>query len=661
MNNNVIKHASLNWNEQGTPVSQIFDDVYFSSQNGLEETRYVFLAGNQLPARFLNHPRDLFVVAETGFGTGLNFLALWQAFDLCHQQHPFNTVNRLHFISCEKFPVTTREMALAHAHWPELAHLSRELLRAWPLVLPGCQRLLLNNGRVILDLWFGDVSELADACNNTLQHQVDAWFLDGFAPAKNPEMWSSSLFSSMAKSCRRGATLATFTSAGIVRRGLQQAGFSMQKRKGFSHKREMLTGELAQSSFLWQPDLSCPSATAEIAIIGGGIAGALLALALQRRYRQITIYSDASAPAQGASGNRQGVLYPLLNAQNAGLRHFFPGAFTFARRYYDSLSFHFEHEWCGVLQLSWDEKSRQKITAMMAMQLPLSLATAVTPEEVTGLAGVTIDCNALYYPDGGWLAPAALTAGLMREAAEKGGKIIWQHKLHALEYTGNGWLMQFANGKTALHQNVVLANGAGLNLLSQSKMLPVSPVAGQVSHIPATSELAALKKVLCYNGYLTPMSAHWQQLSLGASYHRGSRDTRFHLQDQLANLERLQHCLPQANWVNAIDITGAQARCSVRCATRDHLPMIGALPDYQLVLKNSAIISASQQKTFSYHPGLYVLGALGSRGLCSGPLAAEILAAQLCAEPVPLDAATLEAVNPIRFLKRRLLKGRPVI
>ena len=145
VNNNVIKHASLNWNEQGTPVSQIFDDVYFSSQNGLEETRYVFLAGNQLPARFLNHPRDLFVVAETGFGTGLNFLALWQAFDLCHQQHPFNTVNRLHFISCEKFPVTTREMALAHAHWPELAHLSRELLRAWPLVLPGCQRLLLNN------------------------------------------------------------------------------------------------------------------------------------------------------------------------------------------------------------------------------------------------------------------------------------------------------------------------------------------------------------------------------------------------------------------------------------------------------------------------------------------------------------------------------------
>lgn len=250
-----IQPATLEFNAEGTPVSRDFDDVYFSNDNGLEETRYVFLGGNRLAERFPVHSHPLFIVAESGFGTGLNFLTLWQAFDSFRSAHPQATLQRLHFISFEKFPLTRDDLALAHQHWPELAPWAEQLQAQWPLPLPGCHRLLLDRGRVTLDLWFGDINELTDQLDATLNQTVDAWFLDGFAPAKNPDMWTPNLFNAMARLARPGATLATFTSAGFVRRGLQEAGFTMQKRKGFGRKREMLCGVMEQHLM---PTLSAP-------------------------------------------------------------------------------------------------------------------------------------------------------------------------------------------------------------------------------------------------------------------------------------------------------------------------------------------------------------------------------------------------------------------
>ncbi|EIN2178093.1 tRNA (5-methylaminomethyl-2-thiouridine)(34)-methyltransferase MnmD, partial [Salmonella enterica subsp. enterica serovar Kentucky] len=179
-----IQPATLEFNAEGTPVSRDFDDVYFSNDNGLEETRYVFLGGNRLAERFPVHSHPLFIVAESGFGTGLNFLTLWQAFDGFRSAHPQATLQRLHFISFEKFPLTRDDLALAHQHWPELAPWAEQLQAQWPLPLPGCHRLLLDRGRVTLDLWFGDINELTDQLDATLNQTVDAWFLDGFAPAK---------------------------------------------------------------------------------------------------------------------------------------------------------------------------------------------------------------------------------------------------------------------------------------------------------------------------------------------------------------------------------------------------------------------------------------------------------------------------------------------
>ncbi|EPV5023304.1 bifunctional tRNA (5-methylaminomethyl-2-thiouridine)(34)-methyltransferase MnmD/FAD-dependent 5-carboxymethylaminomethyl-2-thiouridine(34) oxidoreductase MnmC [Enterobacter hormaechei] len=664
MKQNAIQPANLEFNAEGTPVSRDFDDVYFSNDNGLEETRYVFLEGNHLSTRFPEHPRRLFVVAESGFGTGLNFLTLWQAFDCFRAAYPEATLQRLHFISFEKFPLTAHDLRLAHQRWPELAHWAEQLQTQWPPAIGGCHRLILDDGRVTLDLWLGDINDLTDKLDDSMNQKVDAWFLDGFAPAKNPDMWSPHLFSAMARLARPGATLATFTSAGFVRRGLQEAGFTMRKTKGFGRKRDMLVGVMEQ-------DLAIPaqapwfarraSTSREVAIVGGGIASALLSLALLHRGWQVTLYCADEAPATGASGNRQGALYPLLSAHDPALFQFFPAAFTFARRLYDSLPVAFDHDWCGVTQLGWDEKSQQKITQMLSLGLPETIAHAVTAQQVAETAGVDTGCGGIQYPLGGWLCPAELTSAAIALGQSRGLTVHYAHKVQSLSRTAH-WKLRFADGKEAQHASVVLANGHHITQFTQTASLPVYPVGGQVSHIPTAPELSKLRQVLCYDGYLTPQNPSNGHHCIGASYHRGETDMQYSEADQQQNRQRLVDCFPDASWAKEVDVSEGQARCGVRCATRDHLPMAGNVPDYDATLEVYQDLADSKETAVSapVHPELFMLGGLGSRGLCSAPLLAEALAAQMSDEPVPLDRVTLAGLNPNRLWVRKLLKGKMV-
>ncbi|MFV9687050.1 bifunctional tRNA (5-methylaminomethyl-2-thiouridine)(34)-methyltransferase MnmD/FAD-dependent 5-carboxymethylaminomethyl-2-thiouridine(34) oxidoreductase MnmC [Pantoea sp. KXB45] len=663
-----VEHAQLNWNEQGTPVSRAFDDVYFSNDNGLEETRYVFLGGNGFPQRFAAHPRDLLIVAESGFGTGLNFLTLWQAFDTFQREQPDATLRRLHFISFEKFPLTRADLAAAHQHWPELAHWAGALQAQWPAALPGCQRLLFDGGRVTLDLWLGDINALRDQLDESLHRQVDAWFLDGFAPSKNPDMWTPELFGMMARLTRPQATFATFTAAGFVRRGLQQAGFEVIRRKGFGPKREMLCGTLQDA-----PLLRCPqpwyhrraAEQREVALIGGGVASATLALALLRRGWRVTLYCADEAPALGASGNRQGALYPLLNQHDPALATFFPAAFGFARRCYDQLNVSYEHAWSGVLQLGWDEKSRKKIDQMLSMGLPETIAHRVDVAEAERLANVKHGHEGIFYPQGGWLSPAELTTAMLAWGETQGLRIHWLHRVEALSREDEQWTLTFRDRPAVRHTSVVLTNGHTIADFIQSAPLPTYAVAGQVSHVPSTPGLDALQTVLCYDGYLTPVSPQFGTHCIGASYRRGETATDYREADQQENRSRLVRCLPDGEWARTVDVSDGEARMGVRCASRDHLPMVGSVPDYAATLAQYAdlqatLASGGEVAEAPDLPGLFIAGALGSRGLCSAPLVAEVLAAQLAGEPQPLDAATLAALNPNRYWVRKLLKGKAV-
>ncbi len=662
MSQTSLHHARLDWNEAGTPVSSEFGDVYFSNDNGLSETRYVFLQQNRLPERFSHHDSDSFVIGETGFGTGLNFLATMAVF---LEQAPLSgNGSRLHFISVEKYPLTQADLRKALAAWPELAPLSQPLIDQWPLPVSGCHRLLFADGRIRLDLWFGDIKEMLPQVPHPATGLVDAWYLDGFSPAKNPEMWTQDLFDDLARLARTDATLSTFTCAGFVRRGLIAAGFAMKKVKGHGSKREMLAGvregKVPQQSIA--PWYARPAGReGEVLIIGGGIASAMTALSLVERGRHVRLLCEDGELASGASGNRQGALYPLLNGEHDALSRFYSLAFGFARNRLLALAKHHPVAFslCGVTQLGYDDKSTAKLAKMSQGPFPPELMHPLSAAEVEQVVGLPCDADGVSYPLGGWLCPADLTRAAIREAQASGRlEVVFNAAVTRIAEEADGWHLESRDGRQWHAPNLVVAAGHQLPTLLPFAELPLYPVRGQVSHVPTTAGLSQLKSVLCYDGYLTP--AHNGAHCIGASYGRNQTDLAYRTDEQEQNKARLQACVPQQRWPAEVDVSGAQARIGVRCASRDHLPVAGPVARLAALADHDVHAPADQQSALPLHAGLYVLGALGSRGLCSAPLCGELVASEICGDPLPLAADLLEALHPARYWVRRLRRGKPL-
>ncbi|WP_429151412.1 bifunctional tRNA (5-methylaminomethyl-2-thiouridine)(34)-methyltransferase MnmD/FAD-dependent 5-carboxymethylaminomethyl-2-thiouridine(34) oxidoreductase MnmC [Aeromonas veronii] len=660
-----LHHARLDWNEAGTPVSSDFGDVYFSNDNGLSETRYVFLQQNRLPARFSHHDSGSFVIGETGFGTGLNFLATMQAF--LEQAPQSGNGSRLHFISFEKYPLTQDDLRKALAAWPELGHLSQDLVAQWPLPVSGCHRLHFAGGRIRLDLWFGDIKDMLPQVPHRAEGLVDAWYLDGFSPAKNPEMWTQKLFEGLARLARPDCSIATFTCAGFVRRGLIAAGFAMKKVKGHGSKREMLVGDRTdkQPQHTIVPWYARPAGRAgEVVIIGGGIASAMTALSLVERDRKVTLLCTDGEPATGASGNRQGALYPLLNGEHDALSRFYSLAFGYARQRLLALAERhpIAFELCGVTQLGYDDKSAAKLAKMSQGPFPPELMHPLSTAEVEQVVGLPCGHSGVSYPLGGWLCPADLTRAAIKEAQARGLLQVEYHtQVSAIAEQADGWQVESQDGRHWQAPNLVVAAGHQLPALLPFAELPLYPVRGQVSHVPTSASLSRLNTVLCYDGYLTP--AHNDHHCIGASYGRNQTDLGFRAEEQLQNQARLQACLPEQSWPAEVDVSGNEARVGVRCASRDHLPVVGPVARLQGLADHYAQLQHDQHNVqpLPLHPGLYVLGALGSRGLCSAPLCGELLASEICGDPLPLAADLLEALHPARYWVRKLLKGKALV
>ncbi len=572
--------------------------------------------------------------------------------------------SRLHFISVEKYPLTQADLRKALAAWPELAPLSQPLIDQWPLPVSGCHRLLFADGRIRLDLWFGDIKEMLPQVPHPATGLVDAWYLDGFSPAKNPEMWTQDLFDDLARLARPDATLSTFTCAGFVRRGLIAAGFAMKKVKGHGSKREMLAGvregKVPQQSIA--PWYARPAGReGEVLIIGGGIASAMTALSLVERGRHVTLLCEDGEPASGASGNRQGALYPLLNGEHDALSRFYSLAFGFARNRLLALAKRHPVAFslCGVTQLGYDDKSAAKLAKMGQGPFPPELMHPLSAAEVEQVVGLPCDADGVSYPLGGWLCPADLTRAAIREAQASGRlEVVFNAAVTRIAEEDDGWRVESQDGRAWQAPNLVVAAGHKLPALLPFAELPLYPVRGQVSHVPTTAGLSQLKTVLCYDGYLTP--AHNGAHCIGASYGRNQTDLAYRADEQEQNRARLQACLPDQTWPAEVDVSGNQARVGVRCASRDHLPVAGPVARLAALADHDVNAPADQQSALPLHAGLYVLGALGSRGLCSAPLCGELVASEICGDPLPLAAALLEALHPARYWVRRLRRGKPL-
>lgn len=603
-------HAQIQFNEFGLPVATAFDDIYFTNENGLAESQYVFLQHNDLPERWQTHPQSNFVIAESGFGTGLNLLATWQLF-LEHAPEHLS----LHFISFEKFPLQHDDLRRALAAFPQLKTLTDELIAAYPSAEPGCHRRVLAQGRITLDIWVGDILTQLPLWLPHAQERVNAWYLDGFAPDKNPEMWQQPLYDAMASSAAAGCTFATFTAAGAVRRGLQQAGFAVTKAKGFGRKREMLRGTLPSNAPPEGPDHTTP-----ITVVGGGIAAACTAVELQRAGYQVEVLTPGIADA--ASGNPQGAVYPLLHAQRSPLAEFFSVAFGYATHFYQQ---HTPAHWfpSGVVQLAYNEARQQryqKVSAAVVDGGPGYDATTVQALDAAAtqqLWPALPPYPSLYYPQGGWLRPGAVVQQLLQGVA--------QHScapLEAIEACPEGWLLRTEDGQAIRRERVVLACGAGLKQLLQPFSLALQNVRGQVTQVSASKTSATCPLVVCYKGYFTPVDQG--QHCVGATYARDDEDLQARATDTAENLANLIDNLAPATWPT--DLTACADRVALRNTTRDHLPMVGALAE-----------------------NLWVIGGLGSRGFTAAPLAASALVATLAQTPLPLPANLWQRLQPQRL------------
>jgi tRNA 5-methylaminomethyl-2-thiouridine biosynthesis bifunctional protein len=656
----VLPHAQLDWDDQGRPYSRVFDDVYFSDKSGLEETRYVFLEQNNLRERFAAlADGGRLVIGETGFGTGLNFLCAWQLFE----QHAVAGA-RLHFVSVEKYPLNPPDLQRALALWPELKPFADQLLAQYVAIHQGFQRLILDNGRVTLTLLIGDALEQLPQ----LDAQIDAWFLDGFAPAKNPDMWTAELFTELARLAAPGSTISTFTSTGWVRRLLNAAGFKMKRTPGIGHKWEILRGVFLD----WPEDSAAPIAAKpwfarptpldgerHALVIGAGLAGCATAASLAARGWQVSLLERHDALAQEASGNPQGVLYLKLSAHGTALSQLIVSGFGHTRRLLEQLQRGVDWDDCGVLQLAFNTKEAER-QAQLAAAFPDDLLHLLDREKAEHRAGIALQSGGLFYPEGGWVHPPALCHW---QAAHPNIRILTHRDVLELRRVDGRWQAWDGQSLLADAPVVVLAGAAEIKRFPYSSELPLKRIRGQITRLHQTPESQSLSTVVCAEGYVAP--ARLGEHTLGASFDFNNDDLTPTAAEHAGNLHMLEEIsmdLVARLGADTLQPEALEGRAAFRCTSPDYLPIVGPLADSQAFADTYIALSKDARQTpdipCPWLDGLYVNSGHGSRGLITAPLSGELLAAWLDNEPLPLPRAIAEACHPNRFALRRLIRGK---
>ena len=611
----VITPAVRAFNADGTPFAPAYDDIYHSASGALGQAHHVFLGGNGLPQRW--RARRRFTVLETGFGLGLNFLATWQAW----RDDPERS-DWLHYVSVEKHPFTALDlpqvMSSAIAGNQSVTALAGQLVQAWPMLTPGLHRLVFEGGHVTLTLAFGE----AEAVLPQLALRADAIYLDGFAPARNPAMWSARVFSAVARHAVPGATLATYSAAAEVREGLIRAGFAVERIAGFAGKRHMLRATRLKGRSPPPPGL--PAGGRHALVIGAGLAGCGVAHALAARGWHITLLERASGAALEASGNPAGTFHPMFARDETPLTRLTRNAFlhgTATWRALESRGRRIAWQACGALQLPGQRQGAAGIPQADAW--PAELVRNVDHAEARELTGVALHQGGLWFPGGGWLDPASLCRAQLQDAGAAVAAVFGT-RVARCEYSGGAWHALDGNGgRLASAPAIVFANASDAMRLLPQMAATMRSVRGQVTLLPQFS-LPALAACVLGRAYMIP--ARDGHIVCGTTYQPGDPGFDVRAADHEDNLRRcgaaLEGGLPQP------DLAGLVGRAGMRAVTRDRLPMMGALG-------NDA----------------WCATGFASRGILWGTLAGEVIAAQLEGEPAPLEAPLLRAVDPRRFAR----------
>ena len=629
----------IDWLEDGTasgaPYSPRFDDRYRAELGGLSQARDVFLAGCGLPAAWASQQQ--WRILETGFGLGLNFLVTWAAW----KADPLRP-RMLHFVSTEAFPASADDVLRSATAHPDLLPLAKELhAQLWGL-LPGFHRLVFEGGRVLLTLCIGD----AKVVLRQQDFEADSVYLDGFSPQKNPDIWDIHTLKAVARCCRRGTRIATWTIARKVRDALAQAGFLVTRTPGIAPKRDNLQGEYNPS---WEPkkrvggSLAAPCPPSSCVVIGSGLAGAAVAASLARRGWQVLVIDAAAAPAAGASGLPAGLVAPHVSPDDGVLSRLSRcGVRATLQQAAALLEDGIDWAHTGALQYSAEGAVRKLPTSWVQKNGDAEAAAEAATEwsregTVAELLPSSLSaCGpALWHQQAGWIKPASLVSAWLQTPG-----VSWRGNVQAarLQPAADGWEVVNAAGQVlTCAPIIVLASGYGSRALAASisgTELALQPVRGQLSWAHHSSAVGRLTAVAPHpvhgHGSLlpaVPLSGAMAWIT-GASFERNCTSKDIRQRDHQENLARLKVLLPAMDAPAARALQDGQLHgwAGTRCATPGRLPLLARLAG----AKNE--------------PGVWVCTGMGSRGLTFASLCAELLAARLHCEPLPVEQRLAQAL-----------------
>ena len=646
----------------------MFDDIYCSADrdediSGENEFDHVFFRNNDLPQRWQG--RDSFVIAELGLGSGLNcLLTLRQWLKHCAACGEDRT---LHYIAIEKYPLSPQAITDLISGYPELQQLCEEFVENYPPAVATTHTRHLFDNRVVIHFRFLDACEALRA--ESLK--VDAWYFDGFSPAKNEAMWSHELFLQVARNSHDETTCSTYTAAGFVRRSLQDVGFKMSKVRGYGKKREMLKGRfcgLQEEGLKYgdKPWFKAATGVAvdkgrmtgkRISVIGAGIAGLSLAYAMVKRGWDVTIIDRHGAVAKEASANPAAVVYPRLSADNGVDTKFYTSAFCYSvymlavlqKKYWQQFWFT-----GGLLQ----SMEREKLSAIIEKNQFNEDYVCLDERQLVGsglsdfMDGEESEVFA-NYRNAGVVLPVVLCTALKELCGEK------LSMLHSdvSEVTNNDDRWQCMDGARLIDESdvLVVANGTGINSIGLQSVFPVGGVRGQVAILKASDKSKEISQTINSGKYITPAidDLHYT----GATYARNNTSLEVDPDDTEMLLRSVQQRFPDV--FHAEDISASWV--GIRSMSGDRVPIVGAVPDTAFFSKEYADICHGRvtkcYPAARHLEGLYVSAAHGSRGFTSSFLSAEIIAAQINNEPPPVSKDVLDYLSPSRFIVNHLKRG----
>ena len=505
----------------------------------------------------------------------------------------------LEFYSFDKYLFRLSDFKKLNDSNPELKECIAELELNYPKNIQGVQKIPLFDGRIILNLIVGEIDNTQKYIK--LMNNVDAWYLDGFSPSKNPDLWSLKLLKYIYKSCHEETTFSTYTSSGLVKNNLTESGFNHKRTEGFLDKRHMLKGKVVKEQ-------KKNSINTKVAVIGSGIAGCILSYTLAKKGMEVDLYEKSYNICSGASSHELLITYPRLSAHDTAFGSFTLHSYIFATNFYKRLK---TDAWkrTGVIILNHDAATEKRQSSLLEKRADGEIYRFIDPVEASEISGIDIKLNGLIYEDAGYILPEEMCKFLIESP-----KINVFTSSQIKNITKKKETVNFNIGKKEFkYQNVCLCTGG-----DTSEILDIDGISikrGQVTHIESLDSVSKIKLPICAKGYISPQV---NNIHLVGSSYSDNEDTDLSEDEHLYNLNNLKLVIDE-------EMNVVSGQTGHRAVSKDHMPIVGK------------------------KDGIYINTCHGSRASVTAPISAEIIASMIAGEAPPLMGRELESLSPDRF------------